>query len=276
MSFNYFSKNGEILPLENAVVSLDNLEYAYGYGVYETMKVRKGILYFAKQHVERLFHSADLIELQHKYSKQQILDAIRKLVEHLNVDACNIKMMLIGAKNAEEATLYIFATAPLFPDRKLYKQGANAKTFHYERWLPNAKSLNMLPSYLIFRKATEAGCYDGLLVDKDECIREGTRTNFFVIKGKKVISPPTEKILEGVTRKTILSVMKLNGYDYEEKDIPLTSIKEYDGAFLTSTSTKIIPIKQVDDIHLEIPDALRELMKLYDSFLDECKGVFPE
>lgn len=60
----------------------------------------------------------------------------------------------------------------------------------------------------------------------------------FVIKDRQIISPPTENILEGVTRKAILSVIKKNGYDYIEENIPLDSIKNFDGAFLSSTSTK--------------------------------------
>jgi branched-subunit amino acid aminotransferase/4-amino-4-deoxychorismate lyase len=274
MNISSFSKNGVITPIQEALIPLDNLEYAYGYGVYETLKVRKGKLFFVKEHVERLFLSCELIELEHIFTHEQIEKYIQELVTALEVDACNIKMMLIGGKAREDATLYIFATAPLFPDRKLYKQGAKTKTYKYERWLPNAKSLNMLPSYLIYKKALTADCYDGLLIDRDGCIREGTRTNFFCIKGMEIISPPTEKILEGVTRKTIISVLTKNGYGYVEKNIPLADISKYDGAFLTSTSTKIIPIKQIDNfVYPEIPENLKKLMKIYDLFLDELVTI---
>lgn len=263
-----------ILPIEKAVVDINNIEYAYGYGVYETVKVRKNILYFVDQHVERLLQSARLIELEHIFTPGKVRTAIEGLVQYADVEAANIKIMLIGGRTKETATLYIFLTSPLYPDRKLYKYGAETKTYSYERWMPNAKTLNMLPSYLIYRKASEAGCYDGLLVDKDGCIREGTRTNFYTIKGRVVYSPPAEKILEGVTRDTILGVLSENGFTFEEKDIPLSSVSEYDGAFLSSTSTKIIPLKKIDDTELVIPEELRELMKLYDNFLDTCSGIF--
>lgn len=274
MEFPTFSKNGTILPISQAVVPLDNLEYAYGYGVYETIKVRNSILYFGQQHVERLFHSAELIQIQHSYFISNTISHIQNFVSSLEVDSCNLKIMLIGGKTSGEADLYIFATSPLYPDRKLYKYGAKTITAHYERWLPNAKSLNMLPSYLIYRKATLMDCYDALLIDRDGCIREGTRTNFFVIKGRTVVSPPTNKILEGVTRKTIISVLKQNNFDYEERDIPLESIHTFDGAVLSSTSTKIIPIREIDDQQISIKDTVYELMKHYDSFLKTCNGIY--
>lgn len=272
--FQFFSKNGQILPIEQAVIPLSNIEYSYGFGVYETIKVRHGVLYFATQHVERLFHSAEIIGLTQPFTKEQIKQYIQDLVTKLQVDACNIKMLLIGGR---EPQLFIQALAPLFPDRKLYSDGAKTITVHYERLYPNAKTLNMFPSYMAFKKAKEAGCYDGLLINRAGNIIEGTRTNFFAIKVNELHTPPLEEVLEGVTRQTVIAVAKKHGFKLVERDIPLERISDYDGAFLTSTSTKIIPIKQIDDfIFPEIPEALRELMKFYDTFLDESKGVFDQ
>jgi branched-subunit amino acid aminotransferase/4-amino-4-deoxychorismate lyase len=273
---SYFSRNGELLPLDQAVVSLDNLEYSYGFGVYETMKVRKEVLYFVEQHVDRLFLSAGLIRLSHPFTKLQIITWIRAVVSENHLSASNIKMLLIGGKTSADAQLYILPLAPLFPDRKLYKTGVDTITFQYERYLPNAKSLNMLPSYLIYRQAQEAGCYDGLLIDRDGSIREGTRTNFFTIRGNTIISPPSELILEGVTRKTILHVARVHGYSYQEALIPYSSIHSFDGAFLTSTSTKIVPVRRIDShVFPAAPAAVRQLMKHYDLFLSKTDGVFP-
>jgi branched-subunit amino acid aminotransferase/4-amino-4-deoxychorismate lyase len=265
-TFQFFSKDGQILPIEQAVIPLSNIEYSYGFGVYETLKVRHGHLYFVDQHVERLFRSAEIIDLKHPFTKEQVKQYIQELVTKLETDACNIKMLLIGGR---EPQLFIQALAPLFPDRKLYSNGAKTITVHYERLYPNAKTLNMFPSYMAYRKAKEAECYDALLVNKSGNIIEGTRTNFFAIKVNELHTPPLEEVLEGVTRQTVIEVAKKNGFKLVEGDIPLSKISDYDGAFLTSTSTKIIPINQIDDfIFPEIPGALKELMKLYDKFLD--------
>lgn len=273
----YFSKNGQILPREEATIPISNIEYSYGFGVYETLKVRNGVLYFVDQHVERLFHSAEIIGLTHPFTKDSVKQYLQDLLQALGFDssdtrACNIKMLLIGGK---EPLLYILPLRPLFPDRKLYSHGAKTITIHYERLFPHAKTLNMLGSYLAYRKAKEHGCYDALLINKEGYITEGTRTNFFTIKDKTIFSPPEKDILEGVTRLTVLYAAKQQGFTIKEKEIMFSDLNEYDGAFLTSTSSKIIPIKQIDDfVFLEIPHPLKELMHAYDSFLKESKGIF--
>ncbi len=274
MTFTHFSKNGELLPIDQAVVSVKDLHFQYGFGVYEALRVRNGIVYFVDMHADRLIESAKVIELQHSYSQQQIVDFIKQVSQKNNLESANIKMLLIGGKTPEESTLYIFPILPLYPDRKLYKHGATVQTVTYERFLPNAKTLNMLPSYLFFTKARKNGHYDALLLGKDTTIHEGTRTNFFAIKNKTLFTPPVEFVLDGVIRQTLVATAKKNGYTVKEEKIPLSSLNDFNGAFLTSTSTKILPLVKIDDFEFSIPEELKTLIKLYDDFLDESKGVF--
>jgi branched-subunit amino acid aminotransferase/4-amino-4-deoxychorismate lyase len=103
---------------------------------------------------------------------------------------------------------------------------------------------------------------------------EGTRTNFSCIKGKTIYSPSEEKILLGVTRKHVLDVAAKNNFAIKMQDIQYADISAYDGVFLTSTSSKIMPIRSIDTTILApIPSALRELMWLFDEFLAQQKGA---
>ena len=63
-----FSKNGELLPVSEATIPLDNIEFTYGFGVYENIKIRNRILYFAEKHCQRLLHSAKYIGITTKLS----------------------------------------------------------------------------------------------------------------------------------------------------------------------------------------------------------------
>lgn len=273
MSAVFFSRNGEILPSDQAVVSLDDIAYGYGYGVYETIRVAQGVPYFVNDHLERFMISAQAITLEHTFTPEFIKQAIIKLIEANKTDTSNIKMLLIGGRTAAEATLYIQMHNPLFPDRKLYKKGAHTITENYERLYPQAKTLNMLPSYLAYKKASAAGAYDALLVNRNGCITEGTRTNFYVMQGKTIISPPSSEILLGVMRKVILQVAKMNGFEFKEQPIPLESLGQYDAAFISSTSTKIMPLHSVDGFEFgDKPPALIELMQQFDEFYKQCKG----
>jgi branched-chain amino acid aminotransferase len=273
MSYEYFAHNGKILPIKQAVIPVSSVEYAYGFGVYETIRVTRGVPYFLGDHLERLIQSAEIIRLEHVFSENVIADTIAALIEKNNVDTSNVKMLLIGAPTKEDAQLFIVCLNPFYPDKKLYREGATCITYAYERAFPHAKTLNMLQSYLAYKKAKENDAYDALLVDNDGCITEGTRTNFFCIQGKTLISPPEEKILLGVTRKAVLKVAKDNGFAYEERPITWGEMMKYDGAFLTSTSTKIVPIRSADGEELpKSAPALKELMDLYDRFLDSFEG----
>ena len=83
MSFSHCSKNGELVSLDQAVVPLSNIEYAYGFGVYENIRVRNRHALFLSDHLDRLFNSAELIGLKHSFSKAQIGEYVESLVVKL-------------------------------------------------------------------------------------------------------------------------------------------------------------------------------------------------
>lgn len=267
--FPYFSRNGIILPIKEAQVPLADLEYAYGYGVYETIRVANGTVYFLDEHCDRLLASADILGLEHPFDRKVIAASVRELVTQNDVTACNVKLLLIGGRTAADATLYIQCLRPLFPDRRLYREGVHTITINYERLYPHAKSLNMLPSYLAYRDAQRAGAYDALLINSDSCITEGTRTNFFALRERTLYSPPANDILLGVTRSHVLQVAREQQFTIKEQPLPLADITKYEAVFLTSTSSKIMPIASIDEHRwAKRPAALTELMQSFSNFLE--------
>ncbi len=268
MDFKYFSQNGKILPIKKAVVPLSNIEYAYGFGIYESLRVSNGRVYFIKDHIERLIESAKIIGISHPFSSSFVLNSIKKLIKVTGSESYNLKILLIGASTKEKTILNILCLNPLFPDRKLYHDGADFITYDYERAFPHAKTLNMIKSYLAYSQARKSGAYDALLINRQGFITEGTRTNFFCIKDKIIYSPFEKDILLGVMRKVMLKVAVDNGYKVIEKNIRLEDIKSYEGAFVTSTSSKIMPIKSINGVLLGYPDELKKLMKLLNEFLE--------
>lgn len=292
MNLNIFSLNSQILDIKQAKADLAQIEFSYGFGVYETMKVRNGKLFFVERHSQRLLFSAQQVFLKHNLSQQEITSQIENLVQELKKQnssnfSCNLKILLIGHPDPAKVKLYIIPLAPLFVDRKKYKKGGEVITFKYTRWMPQAKTLNMLPSYVYFSRAKKLGLYDCLFVEPDEEITEGSRTNFFAIDGKTIFSSSLDKVLDGITRQTVLEVAKASGYKFQEAKINIQDLKnqKYQNYFITSTSTKILPITTVylnhqrnnleienlenlEKIELNKPsDELKNLMKLYDEFL---------
>lgn len=264
----YFSHNGVIKPAAEAKVSLTSTEFTYGYGVYENIRISKGVAYFLDDHCQRLLDSAQTIALEHTFNEADIKRFVLELIDRIKSPAYNLKLLLIGGKTPAEANLYILGLNPFFPNRALYKAGVKLITYQYERLFPQAKTLNMLPSYLAYRQAKQQDAYDALLLDRDGHITEGTRTNFCGLQGRTIVSPPEIQILPGITRKKVFEVAHTAGFKVATRDIALSDLTTYEGLFITSTSSKILPVRQVDDTILPpAPEALRELMKLFDDYL---------
>ncbi len=262
MAFDFFSKNYEIMPVEQANILLSDVAYSYGYGVYETIRVTAGEAKFLRDHLDRLFGSAEIIGLEHNFGKSQISETINTLISKNRVDACNLKVLLIGGRASADANLYVICLNPLFPDRKLYKKGVHCTTYEYERLFPHAKTLNMLPSYLAYRDAQKAEAYDALLIDRAGNIIEGTRTNFFAIQDRTIYSPPEDRILLGVTRAKMLEAAQKAGFSLEYRDLQFSQIAQYDNVFLTSTSSKVMPIKSINQTEWQLKNPLLELTSL--------------
>lgn len=268
MTGPFFSLNGHLEPVANALVPWDDLAFAYGFGVYETLKVRHGLVYFPEHHEERLWHSARILGLEHGFGLGSFQQFVKDLVSANKTVDANLKALLVGGRSRDEARLIILQLAPLFPDRKSYKIGARAITWAGERVYPQAKSLNMLVSYLAYREAQTQGAYDALLINRNGEVTEGTRTNFFVTNGQELWCPPREQVLEGVTQLTIREVIHSLGIPLVEKRLPLTELPTWRGAFVTSTSTKILPLSKVDSQDIPLSPLVDTLRTAYDTWLD--------
>lgn len=267
MADNLVSINGKITDPKEAVLPVDNIELNYGFGVYENIRYRNHAIYFADEHLDRLLHSAKAIGLTHQFEKKQIRNWIIELIKKNEAESANIKILLIGGV---EPMLYILQLAPKFPDKKIYKEGVKAITAIYERYLPQAKTLNMLPSYILYKKAIEQNAYDAILCDKKGNIHEGTRSNIFFIKEKTLYTPMVETVLNGVTRAGVIACATKLGYTIIEESIALKNIATFDGAFFTNTSGKIIPIKEIDGQTLgQIPPSTAELIKSFDEYMEQ-------
>jgi branched-subunit amino acid aminotransferase/4-amino-4-deoxychorismate lyase len=264
-----FLRNGELIDRTAAVFPVDSVEATYGFGVYESVRVRDRVAFFPADHAQRLLESAAIIGLAHQFSQKQVLDWIGRIVrEHPDI-AYNIKIILLGGPVPADAQMFLFTLRPRFLSAKEYAHGVDTITVPAQRLLPKAKTLNMLASYLAYRDAQRHDCFDALFVDHDGFVTEGTRTNLFALKGAALYGAPGKKILLGVTRKYVLEVAARNGFSYAERDLSVKDLLAMDAVFLTSTGAKIVPVRSIDGKKLApVPSVLKKLMHAFDSFLD--------
>jgi len=259
--------NGKLIDESEARVSVLDKEYFFDFAVYSSIKVVQGKISLAEHHIDQLFESAKIIGLEHQFKKDAVVSWLNLLVEKDNLVDALLRVILIGG---DEPKLFIVKVGGLtfYPD-KLYRDGAKLITYSGERSIPTAKTKDLLTSFLAYREAKARDAIDALLVDREGNIREGTRSNFFVVKGRTIITPPADKILSGTTRDAIIASAKEH-FEIVEQNIPITKIKSpalpagrYDEIFVTSTTLNIMPIRQIDDMIFKSDLVVtRELLKM--------------
>jgi branched-subunit amino acid aminotransferase/4-amino-4-deoxychorismate lyase len=267
--------NGKIIDESEATVSILDKGYFFDFAVYSSIKVIQGKIFFPEYHVDRIFESAKLIDLEHEFKKSDIISWLYKLVEINKIKDALLRIILIGdPDNKYGAKLFIFKVGGLtFYPAKLYRQGIKVITYKGERRIPKSKTKDLLLNFLAYREAKKQNALEALLVDSEGNIREGTRSNFFAIRNQTIITPPPEKVLEGVTKKIILEAVK-NHFKIEHQDIPLKDIKKYDEFFISSTSMNVMPIRQIDDMIFETNfEKTRFIQKLFKEYCNKTQRI---
>lgn len=264
MNTKFVIKNGQLIPPEQANISVFNKALFFDFCVYSNIKVVQGRMYMPKVEIEKLFESARAINLEHEYELEEVIGWADKLVAKNELRDALIRILLVGPEQGSEPELFMFAVGLTFYPNKFYKQGVSLITFKGERYFPTAKTKNLLMSYHAYGKAAKTGTLDALLVDRDNNIRECTRSSFFAIKNGTLLIPPKEKVLEGLTKTMILKIAP-KILKIEERDISADEIKDFDECFISATTMKIIPVTQIDKSIISdvVGEKTKELMKMF-------------
>ena len=237
--------NGGLAPTERGRFGLDDADAMYGYGCYETLKVRGDRLYFAEFHEERLLRSAAILGIAHELRPGELVRALGELVAAERVGDCNVRVIMLG-RTGRPADWYAFLVPPLVPPVTAYTAGVPCMLYRGERHFPAAKSLSMLLSTVAFRAASAVGCYDALLVDRRGEITEGTRTNVIYARrgdASTVYTPPSDRTLEGITRRTLTAALAEAGVAVAERPLPVAEALSGEYALaVTSTSSRVIQV----------------------------------
>jgi len=264
--------NGGLIEESEAQISITDKGYFFDFAVYSSIKVVQGKVFFPEYHVVRLFESAKLIDLQHKFKTEYVVSWLWKLVEVNQTKDALLRVILIGdPNNTNKEKLFIFTISGLtfYPD-KLYKHGAKVITYKGERRIPNSKTKDLLLSFLAYREAKKRGAIDALLVDQEGIIREGTRSNLFAIKDGVIFSSPPEKVLGGITKKILVEAVT-GKFKIKTDNISLKNLGDYDEFFISSSSFNVMPIKQINDLVIDNNFLItREVEKL---FKQHCNDI---
>lgn len=253
-----FVLNGVLQPSD----LFDNRLVYEGDSVYEVIRMVKGIPVFFYDHMERLVSSVRLQQKELLAEPSLIRRDVINLSKTERRKEVNLK--IVFNYNLDSFNYLIYFIEPSYPSEEQYRKGVKGILFKAQRKDPVSKVINHRLRSSIFHKLILQGAYEALLVNEENCVTEGSRSNIFFLKGDILTSAPDDKILNGITRKYILDICRENKINVEFTCVPADSISGYDAVFMTGTSPMVLPFYSIDDIYFNVRVPLIEhLRKFY-------------
>jgi branched-subunit amino acid aminotransferase/4-amino-4-deoxychorismate lyase len=241
----FVSRNGVLISRGEASVSVFNPAIYGAYGVYESMQVAEGIVFEQDAHLRRLAQSAAVLEFPLPAELPVIGQWIDAVVEAAAVPDCTVRLFVVGPDNGGTACAYVWPQPPTRYPASYYRDGASAVTFEAQRYLPRAKSLNSLASFMAQRRARAGQAHEAFLYH-DGHITEGSNSNVFAVMRGEIVTAPEAEVLSGVTRDVVIALAREHGIPLREGALPLAQIRSWEECFITSTSRHVMPVAAID------------------------------
>ncbi|MEC9465465.1 MAG: aminotransferase class IV [Myxococcota bacterium] len=253
--------NGELVPREQAMVSVMDAGFILGDGVWEGMRIYGGRVAFIDQHLDRLMEGAKAIDLDIGMARSELTDAIYKTVEANEMrDGVHLRLMVTrGVKSTPFQGTNACVGRPTVVITAEYKEvspevvarGLDLFTVHVRRGRPDVQDptwnshskLNCISAWI---QANKAGADEGLMLDPHGFVATCNSTHFFIVRGEELWTSSGRYCLHGITRANILRVAQEAGMITKETDFSLTKVYSADEAFCTGTFAGVIPVRGVD------------------------------
>lgn len=257
---------GRYIVLNNNITEF-NKSNCLGNKVYEVLRVINGYPLFIEEHLYRLNNSLNKLDINIKTDLNQTISLIQELSDKNNIREGNV---YIEYSAGESINSLIHFIPHHYPNAYDYIKGVNTRTSNIERDNPEVKQTSVKHSInqQIKELINEYNIYEVLLVNNDGCITEGSRTNVFFIKNNSIYTAPKEQVLSGITRQKAIQLCHELSISVNEESIPIGNLENYDAAFLTGTSPKILPVAMVNHFqyNMKLP-ILQKLINGYDQMI---------
>jgi len=251
--------NGKFVPAEEAAVSVFDHGFLYGDGVFEGIRAYSGRVFWLKEHVKRLFDSAQAIMLRVPLTQEEMGQAILETLRQNNLKDAYIRPIVtrgvgdlgLDPRKCSLSTVIIIATEWGAMYGNLYEVGLTAVSVAVRRnspdaLPPNVKSLNYLNNIMAKIEANIKGGNEAIILDSQGRISEGSGDNIFVIKDRKIYTPYTMNNLKGITREAVMELARVRGYEVLERDLGLFDLYTGDEVFVTGTAAEVAPVTKID------------------------------
>ena len=256
-------KNGSFEKWEEASVHLLSHTMHYGTGVFEGVrayKTEKGAAIFRlDDHTDRLFEAAAKLSIEIPYSRDELNEVQKEIFKINNLEEGYLRpIVYLGSESlgirATELSVNVAVAAwewPSYMSPEAKESGISVIKSSFDQYSnPLHSGYKIIGTYInstmALHEAIKMGADEAILLDKNGFISEGSGENIFLIKDNKIFTPRTEHCLNGITRKSVITIASDMGFDVVEKDLTLDELFDSDEAFFTGTAVEITPISKID------------------------------
>lgn len=211
--------------------------------IYEVIRVVNGHPVFLKEHFERMNESIRLSGLNRVLDYDGYKESAEMLISANNFLNCNIRVSYYFAD--EDIVLFYFIESH-YPSKKQFQEGVDTVTVKMHRKNPNVKAFEKNFKEEVQKVIDETGAFEAILVNDDNTVSEGSKSNIFFVKGEKIITSPDAAVLLGVTRNKVIEVCTKNFMEVEKRTVYFQELDGFDAAFITGTSSDVLPIRKID------------------------------
>jgi D-alanine transaminase len=250
--------NGRFVPHGQASVHIEDRGYQFSDGIYEVVPVYNGIVVDEDLHLDRLDRSLRELKIDPPCSRPALKILTRELMRRNGLTNGLVYMQVTRGvaprdhkfpKGVKPALVMTTRQSKPHSDAML-NEGVKVVTIPDQRWARrDIKSVSLLPNILGKQAAVEAGAYEAWQVDADGMVTEGTSTNAWIVTddNKVITRKATHAILNGITRISLIKLMEANGFSLEERPFSVEEAKAAREAFMTSSTSFVLPITRIDD-----------------------------
>lgn len=247
--------NGEIMPIDQARVPVEDRGYQFGDAVYEYFASYKGRLFAVEAHLDRLENSLGALSFP-PISRDMVRAAVVSTFSQAAIERAGVYLQIsrgVSPRNhafPDHVPPQIVVTVRHAPEPPgtYFRDGIRAITVTDIRWgRCDIKTVLLLPNALAKQQALDAGAQDAIFVGSDGVVREGTSSNVFICKGDRLATHPlTPNILPGITRTVLIDICREEGIAVDESFFDRQALLAADEVFLSGTVTEVLPVVEID------------------------------
>jgi len=270
--------DGVYRPHAEAAVHIEDRGYQFADGVYEVIAVRGGKLVDGALHLARLRRSLAELRIEDALADDPLKVVLREVVRRNGVANGIVYLQITrgiaprdhGFPKSSRPILVVTARRSRPASPKLVEEGISIVTIPDIRWQRcDIKTISLVANVLGKQTAREAGAFEAWMVDSEGRVTEGTSTNAWIVTAdNEIVTRGAENaILNGVTRQALISLLKRGGYKFVERAFTVAEAKGAREAFLTSTTSDLLPVVSIDGrpVANGVPGLLTQ--KLRDDYL---------